>query len=579
MTMQVGEAAAENPEMVDDGELAELAHRADIDAASLDGADDGFDAAAEGATLAFEALMAEGKAAFEANDFITARERFRAAAEAGAERLEPHRELCRLAYRQRDWMDLYSRSTAFLARRPNDREILLLNARASSGLGDWTSAAESWNKVAEDRAGWPEARYQVARARIRLGYVDAATEIAERLDAEMADNPEAGAFAVRLFVELDALSQLRGAFERLYRAAPQLAAKEFDLLDRQNEPRGLAIVLRVRYEVEGPRPGHDERQLNTSETLFREAIIRERAGDLLEAFLNYEALLALSPEDGLAARSRDRIARELRFRAEDALVRQNLPEAAAAFPGALRAAPQDAALKRAYGRVLMRERDWTRAVAVWRGLADLVPQDAEAALQLARALDRSGRFSEAIVAWKDAQAHNPGNAEIEQSLSTIIRRMIFAGRAAIAEERFLDAYDLFKAVVREAPDEEEGRRRLDQVGRNLLKAMRAAYKAGDLRSVVRHAEAAADLLPDDPEVRLLTGRAASGMRRYGLAIEAWSRLAELDPESQRLCNLQIARCHLHLGAIQEGQQALRAVMAEDPENAEARELMERFRTE
>ena len=432
--------------------------------------------------------------------------------------------------------------------------------------------------MAEDRPDWPEARFQKSKADIRLGERETALSIAEDLVGLAKDSPEAGAYAVRLLIELEQLQRAREAFEALFRRSPDLGAREFDLLDRQNHHRGLAIALRARQTVEGVGRGHDERLLNVSETLFRDAIGHERAGDLLGAYLDYDALHTLSPDDGLVQRSRDRIVRELRFRAEDQLARQNLNEAATAFARATQVAPSDGALMRGYGRALMRLREWDKAAAVWSAFLKLSPGDGEGALQLARALDRSGRLPEAVGAWREVLARLPDNEEAAQSLSSIILRMIYAGRAAITEERFLDAYQLFSAVVSEAPDNEEGRQRLDQVGRNLLKAMRGAYKAGNLRTVLSYGPAASDLLPNDAEVQLLIARAANGMRRPAIGLRAWPRLAELDPENSKTSRLQIARCLLHLGSIQEGQQVVRSLLAEDAENADARDLMERFRS-
>jgi tetratricopeptide (TPR) repeat protein len=204
-------------------------------------------------------------------------------------------------------------------------------------------------------------------------------------------------------------------------------------------------------------------------------------------------------------------------------------------------------------------------------------EDFEGRVQLARALDRSGRLVEAVGAWRAVLALDAKHEEALASLQTITRRMTFAGRTAISEERFLDALELFRGVLREDSTDEEAHRRLEQVGRNVLKAMRAAFKAKEYKLVTRYAGAVGELLPEDAEAQLLIGRSAAASRRYPEAITAWTRLAELDENQGLLANLQIARCCLHLGEVKDGQAALRKARVIDPKNSEAKELSERFK--
>ncbi len=534
------------------------------------------DAPVAEARASFEELFAEGVRLAEANETLKAREVLRAAAKLDGDGLDVQLWLCRLAYRTYDWGDLHASSKAYLAERPGDREVLLLHARACAGVGDWASAASAWEGVAEDRADWPEARYQQARALIRLGALQEASHIAAGL-SELARD-DARCYAIRLHLELAEFANASRAFRALFSASPNLAETELAAFEQRNDQRGLAVAVRARFAVEGGDVAEDDRALNVSEALFRRAIGHERAGDLLETFFDYDALLILSPQDGLAQRSRARIVRELRLRAQNHLAAEELPQAVAAFARAVRAAPSDIALRRTHGRTLMRLRQWPEATVAWRDFQRLAPDDPEGSLQLARALDRGGRLADALGAWRAAEGHAPENEEVRKSLSTIIRRMTFAGRAAISEERFLDAYDLFNVVRAEEPDDEEAGRRLEQVGRNMLRAMRAAYRTHDLRGVLRYADAASTLMPDDAEVQLLIGRAASGMRRHEAALAAWGRLKELDPQQSVLAGLQQARCHLHLGNAKEGQAAVREVLKADPKNPAARQISERLRS-
>lgn len=528
-------------------------------------------------TDSYAQYLEQGKEYTEANELYKARDAFQSAARVDPEQLEPQLWLSRLAYRARDWRDLHARSASYLRVRPDHREMLVLHARACNGLADWPAAATAWRGVADDRPDWPEARYQQARAAMRSGNHEEAADVARALIAMNETPADALGYAVRIQLELGDLAGARTTFAILFQDHRDIASREHDALDAEDDLRGGAVALRARLDVDGETPELDDKVLTVSDALFRRAIAFERAADLMEAFFDYEALLFLSPTDGLAERSCARLARQLQAVAQKELAGEDLAQAAEAFARAVRAAPLDLNLRRAYGRVLMRNAQWPDAARVWRGFAAAAPEDREAAIQLARALDRSGRLPEAVGAWRSVLERFADNEEAGNNLSTIVRRMIFAGRTAIAEERFVDAYGLFKAALAEDPDNEEAVRRLAQVGRNLLKSMRADYKARDLRLVLASADAAKELMPEDPEVQLLIGRSASGMRRYQLALAAWNRLGEIEPAQATLAKLQAARCHLHLGDGLKAEAIVDEVLAAEPTNPEAQDLLERVR--
>jgi tetratricopeptide (TPR) repeat protein len=531
-------------------------------------------AAADVPASSYKDWVSTGKALVEADDQSSARDAFLEALAIDGHQLEARQWLCRLAYKSGDWKDLHDLAGAYLIDSPNDREVLLLYARSCNGLADWSGAAEAWSDVCEDRPEWSEARFQHGRARLRLGDHSTASQIASDLESM----PGAGSYVVRLRVELNEFSGARSALEALFRSDPEVAARDLELMGRQRDQRGLAVFMRARLDTQGEAAVDAEQILTVSEALFRRAIGFERAGDLLQAHFDYDALLVLAPDDDMARRSSVRIARALREIAQDHVKAQALPEAAQAFAVALRAAPADAGLFRNYGRILMRLRDWTRAVGVWREFARLQPDDVEGHVQVARALDRSGCYPEAVLAWRVVRDRDPGHDEAMEALSTVNQRMIVAGRLAITEERFLEAYDLFKTVLNEDPQNQEPGRRLQQVGRNLLKAMRAAYKASDPRRVLAFGVAATDLLPSDAEVQLLIGRAAGTLRRHEVGAAAWSRLAQIDPTQAPLAHLQIARCRLHLGDYHDALAATRKILVAEPKNVEARKLLERLRS-
>jgi tetratricopeptide (TPR) repeat protein len=150
--------------------------------------------------------------------------------------------------------------------------------------------------------------------------------------------------------------------------------------------------------------------------------------------------------------------------------------------------------------------------------------------------------------------------------------MIKAGRDATAERRFLDAWRILAAVPPGSAEREEAVRRLDRVGRFLLHDMRAAYKERRFRAVVRDGSAAAEILPDSPEVHKLLARAAMRLRRYPVALEAWKRLRRLLPNPDDAVLMQIARCHLQLNDAAAGRAVVAEILARDPNHAEALQL-------
>ncbi|CAH1666995.1 MULTISPECIES: tetratricopeptide repeat protein [unclassified Chelatococcus] len=531
-----------------------------------------FPAKAEGALCAGQRLLQEQSYREAEAAFVLAH-----TAEPRAE--APLLGLCRVSYATRNWRDLDRWTRRLLAVAPAHAEGQLLRARACNAERQWAPAAAAWAIVARERPDWPEAQFQLARALHRSGDPAGADAAGERL----------AAMAPRTALCTDLLGQLaleRGRceaaatfFANLVQEDPAAAWRRFEALRQARHYRGIAVMARALLEGE---PGADASRAPAIQQAAEEALrnlaaramAQERAGHLEEAFQDHTAILLADPGDGPASRGRARIKRTLLLAAHDALRTQNLHEedweaAREAFQRVVRLDDGDLDSRVQLGRLMMRQRDWTSAAQLWRSVIASSPRLVEAQLQLARALDRNDDHAAALSQWREVLELAPDNAEAREMLGQMPRRMLEHVR------RLVDAGDLTKAVealmlARSlSPDDPDLARRTDHVGRRLLQAMRAAFRSADWEAILAIQAATRSLRPDDADVHLLTGRAAMARRQYDLAIAAWSRLGELDPEMASMCRLQLARCHMRSGRLAEAQPIVAAILAEKPDHVEA----------
>lgn len=476
------------------------------------------------------------------------------------------------AYQARDWTLLRRLVTEGLAKAPANYELMLLRARASTNLRDWEDAAASWEAVCNLRPTWAEAWFQRARSLNRMNDRPGAARVARELFALSETDPGALVFYIRVAFEIEDIRGASTALGKLVKADKDAMDREVANFERDGDLRALLIATKTLHDAEPGANQDDEKLQDMTEQLLRRAISRERADQLADAYLDCAVLLDIFPDDSLAQKSMARVLRSLQLKADRALKEERLEEACDAYREVLRCTPNDPDRLVNYGRALLRLKRNAEAIPIWQHVVGHFQDRREGYIQLARALDRASKFGAATNAWREVLARDPENAEAQQAMSAISRRAVTAGRAAIVEERFIEAWRIFSDLRVELPNDEEAPRRLEQIERNILKAMRTAYKARELREIFTYYQQVPGLLDDNAEGQLLFARALTELHRYDLAAKAWRRLAVLDPLNNAKPHLQIARCYLRAGLPMEAGAAISELRAREPDNPEARKM-------
>jgi len=490
--------------------------------------------------------------------------------------------LCRAAYEERDWKALETWSARLLARRPASAEAQIFRGRAASRLRDWTGAAEAWASVVRHRPGWAEGHFQLVRALFRSGRKDQAREAITALAALAPRQQTHADFLLQASVEVGDCRAALIYGEELVGLDPATAERRLGAFATARNHRGVALLADalLRSALSSERAeGLRNAITEALAALAARAAAEERAGDLEKAHHDHTAALLVDPGNGPAQRSVMRIERTVRAAAQEAQKAGDLQSARDRFRLLAEFNPEDLDAQVGLGRVLMCLGDWSAAVPVWRRVAAERPQRVEGHLQLARALSRSGEESEALPVWRHILALEPDHKEAAEMTARGPARLLAHGRAALAADDPCRAAEILLKARTIDPTNADIARRLEQTGRKLLQAMRAAFKASDMAAVLDCGALANRLRPDDPAIQLLIGRAAMALRACETAIPAWERLADLDPSSRPLCELQLARCYVRLRRKAEAQAALRQVLLRDPVHAEARALLARLQTD
>lgn len=535
-----------------------------------------------GSSFDVKQAVEQGNLLLAHKNFDAAKEIFSQARAALPDNPEVLLGLCRVAYAQQSWPELHELTARLLAVDPKNAEGCLLRARSCNQARDWAGAAQAWALVSEDRSDWPEAWFQLGRARTRIEDGTGSFEAADRLAALAPRTPQITTLLIRLLIELGALTRAKEECDRLVRVDTSAATQLFAEFDQAKDFRGVAICAGSLFETggdeleEGFRHGLKTVAARAVDRLLDRAAVHERGGHLEAAYLDHKAVLVLDALEPLSKRTTARILRTLRSAAHGALREVDPAPARTAFMRITQIEPDDHDSWFQLGRSLMRLREWSAAVPVWQKVVEQQPELKEAQLQLARALSRSGREADSLPVWQDILRHDPDHAEAQQMIETMPQRTLANARAAIATGHLREAVQMIRDLKTIDPANDEADARLEHIGRKMLQEMRAAFKLVDSRRVLEFAEDASTLLPEHPEVRLLVGRAAMNRRKYELALPAWQKLAELDPSSAAMCRLQIARCYLRSG--QEGKARLAAaeILADEPDNTEAAEMLARL---
>ncbi|MBS7704242.1 tetratricopeptide repeat protein [Chelatococcus asaccharovorans] len=501
--------------------------------------------------------------------------------------------LCRVSYATRNWRDLDRWTRRLVALAPSNLEGQLLRARACNAERQWPAAAAAWAVVAQGRPDWPEAQFQLARARLRSGDVAGADEAGSRLAGLSPRTPLNADLLGQLALERGQCEAAASFFKALAKEDPAAGRRRFEAMCQARHHRGIAIMARTVLEgepgtdagrapaiqhglQEGLQEAPQEALQEALQALAARAVAQERNGHLDEAFQDHTAILLADPDDVSAQRGRTRIRRILQIAAQDALRSEDWNAALGAFRRLVQLDGSDLDSHIQLGRLLMRQRDWASAVPAWQTVVAASPQLVEAQIQLARALDRSDSPGAALSQWHRVLALSPDNAEAREMLEQAPRRMLDHVRRLVDAGDLTQAVEALKLAQTFAPDDPDLIRRTDHVGRRLLQAMRAAFKASDWDAILAISAATRALRPDDAEVHLLTGRAAMARRQYDLAIPAWNALAVIDPARGPMCRLQLARCYVRSGRFPEAGPIIGAILAETPDHVEAQAMRSQF---
>lgn len=188
------------------------------------------------------------------------------------------------------------------------------------------------------------------------------------------------------------------------------------------------------------------------------------------------------------------------------------------------------------------------AIEQYRKAAEIAPDDPLIQYNLGLALTRAGRRSDAIERFRRAVALDPGYRDAHYNLATALAQ---ADRWTEAAEHFERAWridpldhsahlDWASALARAGEDQRavaELRELLAGLaGQERPEAGRAHFhlgallaSGGDGAAALRHLEAAAELLPEDPEVRRAYAGALARARRFDGAAAEYEAAARLDP--------------------------------------------------
>jgi len=517
--------------------------------------------------------LQRAKEAYTADALTACREHVERARAIEPDSMEVKRWQARLAWREGDWKTLGEATQSYLDIRPSDREMAQLAARALSNSKQWPGAAKAWQRVAELRPDWPEAWMQLARAQLRADMPHAAARSALRLrgiaggDALLA--------SARLAVERGQMTEAAGHLARLAAEAPERALEELHACEKKGDFRAVALAALALGDSSG-----DDVYGKMSRTIARDLLPRamasERRGRAVDAHLDYAVLAQIEPDDVLARTGLKRTLQFLQDAAREQVGKGDRKRAFKTYLQILYCQPDDHRALAALGQLAMGEQEWRKAAELWSSFLEVSPGDPKALVQLARALDRAQDLQAALGAWRCVLSGEADNIEAQLALAKLPARIVKAGRQAVDERRFAEAADLLLAVPRDCPEHEDAIRRLEQVSRHLRKEMRAAYKERRYEWVVRCGVAANSVTRDSEDVQRLLAQAAMRTRDYTIAADAWTQLMQLDPAARASAALQLARCRLRLGQIEEGRALLADLLRDEPDNAEATALAREF---
>jgi len=208
----------------------------------------------------------------------------------------------------------------------------------------------------------------------------------------------------------------------------------------------------------------------------------------------------------------------------------------------------DQATRRRLVLLLLRDDRPADAAREARIIGKAYPDDLDAALLEAEASFQAGQKKEAMQALDRLRKRHPGDF---QALSI---RVELLARHGHAKEASREA----EAWVAEHPDELRG----------LLLAARARDLGGDVEPALAHLRRAIEQAPDSIAPRAMLARTLQSRKRLPEAEAVWAEAVARFPEVQGLI-FDLATCREQRGDLAGAEQAVRDVLAREPDNAQA----------
>lgn len=244
----------------------------------------------------------------------------------------------------------------------------------------------------------------------------------------------------------------------------------------------------------------------------------------------------------------------------------------------LAAAPDNMAIARALGALLVQQGEMTRAAELLSGPASATPVDAFAALNYGQALASLGQYPEAVVAARQAADATNDTGLKRQALALLSRSHLLNNARAEAVSAAASVVDLapedvtawrdYIAIVAAVGEYQQAVGLYDQTltrfpaDAPLLRGRSLAYiRLGNLEAAAADAEAAAKAAPDWIEPRFLMGEIASAQGKDWAADKAFRSVLNIAPDHWPSL-LKLARLAQKEGVLDEAETfAQRAVAA------------------
>ena len=467
----------------------------------------------------------------------------------------------RLASRREQFETVRERAAAYLADYPPHVEVVQTLARAANKLKDAPLAASWWRRLADLAPDPVEALRQAARANAKVGNDSFAITAAGRLTTIAAERPEILPTVATTLLELDQFEALASLVARTAPSEPEAVEALAQAWTEADEPRGLAAVIAGRLTADPDMaPPIDTDSM--VEDLLSSGARRERDGAQIPALNDFRAALVLSPDETLARHGVERLKNNFLVQARALNRIGEFDEAIDNFRALYRSDPDDPEVVLAYGRALMNIGELELAGDMWRGAIAANADLEEAWLQRARALEWLDRPIEAVAAWSAVLERWPDNGEARKHRKKLSSKLFGLGRDAIAADDGLAAAKYLRAVPADADERAVAEQRFERIGRLLVKAMRADYKAREFAKVVTAGSIGREVAPDNLDLHRLLAKAAARLRQFDLAAAAWERVAELQDGAE--AQIELGRNRAALGEYGAAAIAAATAAAFDP---------------